>query len=142
MIGLMRRVWIPIVMVVVVTVGAVTISRLHAVFGSQHYRPDVGSAEAITVFNPKHVLYEVFGPKGTTATIDYLDAEAQPQEVDDAALPWSFTIVTTLNSVVANVVAQGDSASLGCRIIVNDVVRDELLVEAHHAATTCLVKSA
>jgi hypothetical protein len=142
MIRLMRRIWIPIVMILVVAVGAVTIMRLHGVFGSHGYVSGSSSADAIIAFNPKHVLYEVVGPAGRIATINYLDAEAQPHEIDGAALPWSLTIVTTLTAVVANVVAQGDSESLGCRITVNGAVRDERMVESHHAQTSCLVKSA
>lgn len=136
------RIWIPIVMVIVVAVGVVTVSRLHGVFGSHQQVSDVGNADTIVAFNPKHVVYEIFGPAGTTATIDYLDADAQPREVAHATVPWSFPIETTLSAVVANVVAQGDSESLGCRIVVNGVVRAELLVNSHNAETTCLVKSA
>ncbi|WP_251826571.1 MmpS family transport accessory protein, partial [Mycobacterium tuberculosis] len=68
--------------------------------------------------------------------------DAQPHEVVNAAVPWSFTIVTTLTAVVANVVARGDGASLGCRITVNEVIREERIVNAYHAHTSCLVKSA
>jgi len=142
MIGILRRIWLPVVMVLVVAVGTLTVSRLHGIFGSHQHVSDASNADAIVAFNPKRVVYEIFGTAGTTATINYLDAEAQPREVDNASLPWSLRIETTLSSVVANVVAQGDSATLGCRIIVNDVVRDQLLVQAHNAATTCLVKSA
>jgi hypothetical protein len=129
-------------MVLVVAMGAITVSRLHGVFGSHQHVPDAGNADAIIAFNPKHVVYEVLGPIGTLATINYLDADAAPQLVNDTTLPWSFTIVTTLTAVVANVVAQGDGASLRCRITVNGVVRDERIVDAHHAQTSCLVKSA
>ena len=139
---LLRRIWIPIVMALVLAVGTVTVSRLHGVFASHQHVPDAGNADPIIAFNPKHVLYEVLGPPGTVTTISYLDADAQPREVDDATLPWSLTIVTTLTAVVANLVAQGDSGSLGCRITVNGVVRSERTVEAHHAQTSCLVKSA
>jgi hypothetical protein len=142
MINIVRRIWIPIVMAIVVTVGAVAVSRLHGVFGSHQQISDVSNADAIVSFNPKRVVYEIFGPAGTTATIDYLDADAQPREIAHATVPWAFPIVTTLSAVVANVVAQGNSNSLGCRIIVNGVVRDELMVNSHNAATTCLVKSA
>ncbi len=142
MIGVIKRIWIPIVMVLVVAVGAVTVTRLHGVFGSHHRVTDAGNADAIIEFNPKQVLYEVLGPTGMTATINYLDADAQPQEVDDATLPWSLAIVTTVTTVVANVVAQGDSDTLGCRITVNGVVRDERTLQAHHVQTSCLVKSA
>jgi Mycobacterium membrane protein len=140
--SLLTRVWIPIVMVVVVAVGAFTVSRLHGIFGSHMYAPDSGNSDAIVAFNPKHVLYEIFGPKGAVADINYLDENAQPHLVDDATLPWSFMLVTTLTAVSANVVAQGDSATIGCRITVNGVVRDEQTVDAHNAQTSCLVKSA
>jgi hypothetical protein len=33
------------------------------------------------------VLYEIFGPAGTVADINYLDENAQPQGVDGATLP-------------------------------------------------------
>ncbi|MFV3568748.1 MmpS family transport accessory protein, partial [Mycobacterium tuberculosis] len=36
----------------------------------------------------------------------------------------------------------GDGASLGCRITVNEVIREERIVNAYHAHTSCLVKSA
>jgi Mycobacterium membrane protein len=142
MIGLVKRAWIPIVMVVVLVVGAFMVSRLHGVFGSHRYVPDAGNADAIVQFNPKWVLYEVFGPAGTVADVNYLDADAQPQRVDGATLPWSLTLVTTLTAVSANVVAQGDSDSIGCRVTVNGVVRDEHTVAAYNAQTSCLVKSA
>jgi hypothetical protein len=142
MTSLIGRFWLAIVILFVVAVGAVTVARLHVVFGSHQHVPDAGNADVIVPFNPKHVLYEVLGPTGTLATVNYLDADTQPHEVDDAALPWSLTIVTTLTAVVANVVAQGNSESLGCRITVNGVVRDERIANAHHAQTSCLVKSA
>jgi hypothetical protein len=93
-------------------------------------------------FNPKHVLYEIFGPAGTVADINYLDADAQPQRVDAVTLPWSLELVTTLTAVAANVVAQGDSDTIGCRITVNGDVRDEHSADSHNAQTSCLVKSA
>ena len=140
--GLVKRMWVPMVMVVVVAVAALTVSRLHGVFGSDMYKPDSGNADAIVQFNPKRVLYEIFGPAGTVADINYLDADAQPQRVDGATLPWSLMLTTTLTAVAANVVAQGDSDSIGCRITVNGDVRDEHSVDGHNAQTSCLVKSA
>jgi hypothetical protein len=62
---LVKRAWVPLVFVIVVAVAAFTVSRLHGVFGSNMYRPDVGNADAIVQFNPKRVLYEIFGPAGT-----------------------------------------------------------------------------
>lgn len=142
MISFVRRMWVPIVIVVVAIVGASVVLRLHGAFGSQRYIPDAGNSDPIVAFNPKYVLYEIFGTPGTVTTINYLDAQAQPHEVVGATLPWSLTIVTTLTAVVAHVVAQGDGAALGCRITVNGVVRAERAVDAHDAASSCLVKSA
>ncbi|ORX17350.1 hypothetical protein AWC27_17955 [Mycobacterium szulgai] len=142
MIGFVRRMWVPIVMIVVFAVGAAVVMRLHGVFGSHRYVPDAGNADPIVAFNPKYVRYEIFGPPGTVTTINYLDAEAQPHQVVGATIPWSLTIETTLTAVVAHVVAQGDGAALGCRITVNGVVRAERSVGAHNAASSCLVKSA
>jgi hypothetical protein len=139
---LLGRAWVPLVMIIVVALGAFTVDRLHGIFGSDMYKPDSGNADAIVQFNPKHVLYEVFGPAGTVADVNYLDADAQPQRVDGATLPWSFELVTTLTAVAANVVAQGDSDTIGCRITVNGAMRDEHSVDAHNAQTSCLVKSA
>src|ERR1700730_4998643 len=139
---LVKRIWIPLVMAIVVAVCAFTVSGLHGIFGSAPYVPDAGNADAIVQFNPKHVLYEIFGPAGTVADINYLDADAQPQRVDAVALPWSLELVTTLTAVAANVVAQGDSDTIGCRITVNGDVREEHSVDGHHAQTSCLVKSA
>ena len=134
--------WLPMVMVIVTALGAFTVSRLHGIFGSDPYRPESGNADAIVQFNPKHVLYEIFGPPGTVADINYLDADAQPQHADAVTLPWSLELVTTLTAVAANVVAQGDSDSIGCRITVNGDVREEHSVDSHDAQTSCLVKSA
>ena len=139
---LVARGWIPLVMVIVVAIAGITVIRLHGVFGSHVYRPDVGNADAIVQFNPKHVLYEIFGPPGTVADINYLDEQAQPQRRDAVTLPWSFEIVTTLTAVLGSVIAQGNSDTIGCRIIVNGDLRDEHTVNFYKAQTSCLVKSA
>jgi hypothetical protein len=46
------------------------------------------------------------------------------------------------SAVAANVVAQGDSDTIGCLVTVNGLVRDERSVDGHNAQTFCLVKSA
>jgi hypothetical protein len=92
--------------------------------------------------NPKRVTYEIFGPEGTVATINYLDLDAQPQEVKDFTLPSSITMTTTAPAASANVVAQGDGDAIGRRITVNDVVKDDKSSDAVNAQTFCLVKSA
>ena len=142
MIRLVKPAWVPLVLVIVLVLTAFTVWRLHGIFGSNMYCPDVGNADAIVQFNPKRVLYEIYGPPGTVADINYLDADAQPQRVDGATLPWSFELVTTPTAVAANVVAQGNSDTIGCRITVNGEVRQENSVDAYNAQTSCLVKSA
>ena len=53
-----------------------------------------------------------------------------------------FELVTTLTAVAANVVAQGNSDTIGCHITVNGQVREEHSVDGYDAQTSCLVKSA
>jgi Mycobacterium membrane protein len=97
-------------------VGAFTVSRPRGVVSSDLYTPDVGNADAIVQFNPMHVLYEIFGPAGTAADMNHLDADGQPQRVDSVTLPWSLVLVATLTAVSANGVAQGDSDTIGCAL--------------------------
>src|ERR1700754_1044536 len=131
-----------LVAVVVVAVAGFAVYRLHGIFGSHHSTSTAsGFSNEIVPFNPKHVVLEVFGPPGTVATISYLDVEAQPQRVDNATLPWSYDKTTTDPAVFVNVMAQGNSSSIGCRIIIDDVVKDERTVTTTNAYTYCLDKS-
>ena len=83
----------------------------------------------------------MFGPPGTVATINFLDINAQPQRAEDVTLPWRYDTTTTQPAVLVNVMAQGDGDSLGCRIVIDDVVKDERQVNASNAYTYCLDKS-
>lgn len=131
-----------LVAILVVAVTGFAIFRLHGIFGSHNNTAaNSGLAEEIVPFNPKKVELEVFGSPGAMATINYLDVNAQPQQVKNAPLPWSFTITSTEPAVVGNVVAQGNGDMLGCRIIVNGVVKDERTVNKVDAYTFCLDKS-
>ena len=67
---------------------------------------------------------------------------AAPEEADFTSLPWTSTLTTTMPTVIANIVAQGDSDTIGCRIFVNGELRDEQSSSGHHAQTFCLVKAA
>lgn len=139
----LKRVWIPLVVVVAVAVGATAVDRLRGVFGSDEIFSSTGSsADAIVPFNPKRVTYEVFGPSDTAGGVSYLNKNAQPEEANFTSLPWTYTLTTTTPAVIANVIAQGNSNSIGCRIIVNGDVRDEQSSNGHHAQTFCLVKAA
>jgi len=138
---LMRR-WMILVAIVVVVIAAFAVYRLNGIFGSKDVvsTPD-NSANDIVPFNPKHVVMEVFGPPGTIATITYTDVNAQPQRVDNAPLPWAYDTTTTQPAVFVNVQAQGDSDSIGCRIKIDDDVKDERTVNTLNAFTYCLDKS-
>ena len=140
--GLARRGWMLLIAVVVLAVAAFGIYRLHGVFGSD-YDPSTASgfANQIVPFNPKHVVVEVFGPPGAVATINYLDVNAAPQHADDVALPWSYDATTTEPAVFLYVVAQGDGDSIGCRISVDGVVKDERTINTMNAYAYCLDKS-
>src|SRR6185503_8553267 len=130
---LLRR-WMLLVAVFLVAIAGFAVYRLNGIFGSKDVTATPsGFANEIVPFNPKHVVLEVFGAPGTVATINYLDVNAQPQRVDDASLPWSYDTTTTQPAVFVNVVAQGNSDSIGCRILIDGVVKDERTVNTMNA---------
>lgn len=132
----------PLVAVAVVALAGFGVYRLHGIFGSHNdTSTPTGVLNDSVPFNPKHVVYEVFGDPGATATINYQDIHAAPQRVDDAPLPWRYQITTTDPAVIANLTAQGDGSTLGCRIVINDEVKDERTVHEVRAYTFCLDKS-
>jgi len=139
----LKRVWIPLVMVVVVIVGGFAVWRVRGIFGSYQPPTYAGSmSDNENNFSPKHVLYEIFGPPGTVADINYIDEEGEPHQIVGAALPWSFEVVTTAPSMTGNILAQGNSNSLGCRISANGEVKDERSSQDVNAYVYCFVKSA
>ena len=141
--SLVRRRWTVIVAVIVVAAVGFSVYRLHGIFGSNNTvsRPSADSLEN-TNYNPKRVLFEVFGTPGSVATINYLDKDAQPQRVDNATLPWSQTLTTTDPTLFADLRAQGDGNTIGCRITVNGVVKDERSTNNVNGYIACLDKSA
>jgi hypothetical protein len=122
--------------------GGLTVSRLHGIFGSEK-RPFYAETrnDDAKPFNPQHMRYEVFGPPGTVARISYFDANADPQRVVGARLPWSLEFAMTAATAVGSVVAQGDSDSISCRIVVDGVVKAEKITHEVHAFTFCLLKA-
>lgn len=139
---MLKRAWIPLVLVVVLALSALIVSRLHKIFGSQDLNANAGKGIEIVQFNPKVVVYDITGPPGATANINYWDENANTHQVNAAPLPWSATISTTLPSVSANIMAQSDSSEIGCKITVDGVVREQHSSTGHNAQTFCLVKSA
>lgn len=141
--SVVRGQWTVIIAVIVVALVAFSVVRLHGIFGSTNEvtRPSADSLEN-TGYNPKRVLFEVFGSPGSMATINFLDENAQPQRVDDAPLPWSHTLVTDDPTLFADLRAQGDSAPITCRITVNGIVKDERSANNVNGYIACLDKSA
>lgn len=137
-----KRAWIPLVLLVVLSVAALSVSRLHKIFGSEDLNANAGAGIEIVQFNPKVVVYEVSGPPGSTANINYWDENANTHQVNSAPLPWTTTVSTTLPSVSANIMAQGDGNQISCRITVDGVEREHQHSDGHNAQTFCLVKSA
>ncbi|MCV7088248.1 MULTISPECIES: MmpS family transport accessory protein [Mycobacteriaceae] len=144
MFALVRRLWIPLLLVVVIALGAYVVVRVRNSFGAgARVATADPNADETKPFNPKHITYELTAPSGGTVNINFLDENGQPHLIEDAPLPWSHTIVTTLPSMSANIVAQGDTAMdhLRCRIIVDDNVRDDRSIDEYKPFIYCLVKS-
>lgn len=139
---LLGRRWTLVVALLVIATAGFAVYRLHGIFGSTDVTstPD-NSANDIVPFNPKHVVMEVFGPPGTVATITYTDVNAQPQKAEGATLPWAYDTTTTQPAVFVNVSAQGNTDSIGCRIKIDDAVKDERTINTLNAFTYCLDKS-
>lgn len=137
----LKKVWIPIVLVIVLAVSGLVVSRLHKMFGSQDLNAGAGAGIEIVQFNPKVMVYDVDGAPGTSAQISYFDPDAKVHYIT-APLPWSITLSTTLPTVSASLMAQTDGDQISCRVTVNGTVREEQSANGINAQTYCLVKSA
>jgi hypothetical protein len=136
-----RKVWLPIAIVVALTVGVLAVSQLRSVFGANPTLVTPIGSDTAEKFNPKVVTYEVFG-SGDTAVINYKDLDGKPQRTGTVSLPWTLTLTTTAPSTSPNILAQTDGQSISCRITVDDVVKDERTATGVNAQTFCLVKAA
>lgn len=140
---MLKRLWIPLIMLVVIGAGGLTVSRLHGIFGSEK-RPSYADTRINDTkpFDPKQLTYEVFGPPGTVAEISYFNVDGDPQLVKGVSLPWSLNFAITQAAVAGSIVAQGDSDSIGCRIVVDGEVKAERISNEVNAFTFCLLKAA
>jgi hypothetical protein len=130
------------VLVALFTAAAV-VSRLRSFFDSD--KPYIAASEpgdVIRPINTKTVTYEIVGPQDASGRVSYLDVNGKTIEASFTSLPWSVTVSTTDPGVLANVVAQGDTAALGCRILVNDRLVAEDQAEGRDAQAFCLDKAA
>jgi hypothetical protein len=104
--------------------------------------PEVPGAQAPEQFTPKALTYEVFGAAGNGGILSYVDVDGHPHRVDFTELPWTHTETTTLTVVSGSISAQVDGGEVGCRMLVNGVVRDEQSSSRDDADVSCRVKSA
>lgn len=141
MISVVKRIWLPVLVIAAIAIGVMTVMNLRSVFGSDTAIVTPVDADTAENFTPKVVTYEVFG-SGLSATVNYADLDGKPQRTGEVALPWSLTLETTLPSVMPNLMAQGDGRSLTCRVTVDGEIKDERTAEGVNAATYCLVKAA
>ncbi len=141
--GVLTRLWIPLLTVVVLIVGGFTVLRLHGVFGSE-VRPRYADTESEKrpEYNPKQLQLEVFGPPGTVASISYFDADAEPKFIEKASLPWSLQFPMSETTATINIIAQGNSDRIGCRITLDHEVKAERVSNGASAFTYCLLKAA
>lgn len=127
----------------VLAVGGFSVWRIRNIFGSHQLPTYAGSmSEDSNRSDPKIVRYEIFGNPGARADINYIDDEGDPNQVVGATLPWSVEVETNSPAMVGNVVAQGDSDFIGCRITADGVVKDERTAYDVTAYVYCFTKSA
>jgi Mycobacterium membrane protein len=131
----------PLVAVVALGVGVVCMWKVHQL-SAPSPAPAVNGPQAPQEFTPKQLTYELFGSVGDGGMLDYVDIDQHPHRVDLTELPWSHTETTTLTVVSGSISAQVRGGQIGCRMLVNGVVRDEQSATHQDADVTCRVKSA
>lgn len=140
--GLFKRLWIPLLVLVVVGGAGFTVSRLHGIFGSEkHTSYSDTRADESETYDPKQMIYEVFGPPGTVANISYFDKDTEPQYITGISLPWTLQFDMGSTTAIGSLMAQGDSDNIGCRIIVDGEVKAERTSNNVNAFTSCLLKN-
>jgi hypothetical protein len=138
----LKRLWIPLLVLVVAAAGGFTVSRLHGIFGSENRTTytDTAAAES-KPYDPKQMVYEVFGPPGTVANISYFDKDTEPIYITDVPLPWTLQFDMGNTTAIGSLMAQGDSDNIGCRITVDGEVKAEKVSDNVNAFTSCLLKN-
>ena len=139
--AVLARIWMPLVAVVAVGVGLLCMYKVH-----QLSEPEpvitVNGPQAPEQFNLKRITYEVFGSAGQGGKLVYVDIDGHPHQVDITTLPWTHTESTTLSVASGSISVHVHGGQVGCRMLVNDVVRDEQSGNHQDADVQCRVKSA
>lgn len=144
LVRILRRIWIPVVIVAVLAAGGLTVSRLQGLFGSEKSEPYGDTrTDSSKPFDPKVLRYEIFGPAGTTADVSFFDGDGEPRFLEGVTLPWSLEFPISTTASVGSVAAQGDSETLGCRITIDGEIKSEKIA-THEVSTftSCLLKAA
>lgn len=139
--SLLARAWLPLVAVIAVSIGALGMWKVHQISAPGPVLT-VNPPQAPEQFTPKKLSYEVFGSEAGGALVSYLDIDGHPHTVEVDALPWRHQETTMLTVVSGSISAQVRGDHVGCRILVDDVVRDEHTNTRANADITCRVKSA
>jgi hypothetical protein len=61
MIVAIKRTWLPVLVVVAIALGVVSVAHLRSIFGSEGAMVTPVGSDTAQKFNPKVVIYEVFG---------------------------------------------------------------------------------
>ncbi|MEZ0362467.1 MmpS family transport accessory protein [Mycobacterium sp. pUA109] len=139
--NLLKRRWVPLVVVLALAIGGFAVYRLHGIFPiTSSSRLDPRSMTP--PYAAKSATYEIVGPPGTVGVVNWMDEKAQPRQESFTTLPWSRTITARLPGIFAYVVAQGNSGYIGCRITVDGRLVDQQSAHARNAQISCLDKSA
>lgn len=139
--AVLARIWMPLVAVVAVGVGLLCMYKVHQ-FSEAEPVITVNGPQAPEQFNLKRITYEVFGSVGQGGKLVYVDIDGHPHQVDITTLPWTHTESTTLSVASGSISVHVHGGQVGCRMLVNDVVRDEQSGNHQDADVQCRVKSA
>jgi len=76
---LLKQVWIPLLLVVVVVIGTYAVVRVRDLFGAEGTAAAAdGNGDETKPFNPKHITYEITGPPGASSTSTIWTQTANP----------------------------------------------------------------
>ncbi|WP_139334866.1 MmpS family transport accessory protein [Mycobacterium sp. GA-1841] len=139
--AILNRGWLPLVTIIALGVGGLGVWKVHQM-SEPGPVPTVLAAQAPEQFTPKRLTYEVFGSIGEGGMLSYVDIDGHPHAVELSELPWTHTETTTLTVVSGSISVQVNGGEVGCRMLVNDVVRNEQSSTHAEADVTCRVKSA
>ncbi|MEB3023499.1 MmpS family transport accessory protein [Mycolicibacter sp. MYC098] len=139
--SLLARAWLPLVALVAIGIGATSMWKVHQMSAPGPVLT-VNPPQAPEQFTPKTLSYEVFGSAGDGVLLSYIDIDGHPHTVELDALPWRHDETTMLTVVSGSISVQVRGDYVGCRILVDDIIRDEHTNARANADITCRVKSA